>query len=189
MRKPTTLLRRNKALYPIFKERADLLGSGKYTKKGALYLNSLKRVFQSNPNPVNQSILNYKVDSSVRELSAFSKRTAAAAIKKARLGATKFRKSPIAQPLRNKVRTSKPSKALTLAIEAITSGFFGDGNRLPVASLLSNDSSSFRKGLESMPLTLQYFYFNYMRDVEYNLNSYHFFNFTNFRSYNWLITT
>lgn len=189
LNQPMAILRRNKAFYPFFKAKVLQGGFGKNQPRIRKYLNSLNKVFKDSKNNLNQGLTNPVNEGNNQVLAAFSKTTARASIKKAY-----SRSSTKVSPLRVKKQgqkkiTSKPSRSLLLAIEAVTSGFFGDGNRLPMTTLLSNDLSSFKKGLESMPLTLQYFYFNYLRDVEYNLNSYHFFNFTNFRSYNWLITT
>lgn len=188
---PMAILRRNKAVYPFFKSKALKVGFGKNQSRIRAYFNSLNKVFKDSPNSLNHNLVNPLKVGNEKVLAAFSKTTAQTAITKAFKLSKKKKPNSRTRTLKQKRRkaVSKPSRALLLAIEAVTSGFFGDGNRLPMTTLLSNDLSSFKKGLESMPLTLQYLYFNYLRDVEYNLNSYHFFNFTNFRSYNWLITT
>lgn len=62
-------------------------------------------------------------------------------------------------------------------------------NRNFLTHLVPCDFSSFRKNIEFMPLTLQCLYVDIKREPEYNLNGYSLFNYTNFRTYNWLIIT
>lgn len=183
------ILRRNRGSFSIFKNLAADSGFGKNTKRVNFYLKAISRVFKHGVHDWRRGSAAVSGSLEDGELTSFSKETAGRSIKEAYRFFKKQNKNLEGSDLSLTTSNNKISRRMRLATEAVDRGFFGDGNNLPLTSLLSNDFSSFKKGLESMPLSLQYFYFNYLRDVEYNLNSYHFFNFTNFRSYNWLITT